>query len=97
MKTQSKSVLASILAVAIAAATASAQQAPTAPPTTPYGAPIGLEAAKKVMAAAEAMKNNWGMAITILDSTGHIVMLHRLDNTPIRFDRGRRGQGAQRP
>ena len=81
MKTQSKSVLASILAVAIAAATASAQQAPTAPPTTPYGAPIGLEAAKKVMAAAEAMKNNWGMAITILDSTGHIVMLHRLDNT----------------
>ena len=83
MKTQSKSVLASILAVAIAAATASAQQAPTAPPTTPYGAPIGLEAAKKVMAAAEAeaVKNNWSMAIAILDSTGHIVMLHRLDNT----------------
>jgi glc operon protein GlcG len=83
MKTQSKSVLASILAIAIAAATASAQQAPTAPPTMPYGAPIGLEAAKKVMTAAEAeaMKNNWGMAITILDSTGHIVMLHRLDNT----------------
>jgi len=83
MKTQSKSVLASILAIAIAAATASAQQAPTAPPTTPYGAPIGLEAAKRVMAAAEAeaMKNDWGIAIAILDSTGHIVMLHRLDNT----------------
>jgi uncharacterized protein GlcG (DUF336 family) len=32
-------------------------------------------------AEAEAMKNNWGMAIAILDSTGHIVMLHRLDNT----------------
>ena len=82
MKTQSKSVLASILAISIAAA-ASAQQAPTAPPTTRYGAPIGLEAAKKVMAAAEAeaTKNNWGMAIAILDSTGHIVMLHRLDNT----------------
>jgi glc operon protein GlcG len=44
---------------------------------------IGLEAAKKVMAAAEAevVKNNWPMAIVILDSTGHIVMLHRLDNT----------------
>ena len=27
------------------------------------------------------MKNNWPMAIAILDSTGHIVMLHRLDNT----------------
>ena len=32
-------------------------------------------------AEAEAKKNNWGMAIAILDSTGHIVMLHRLDNT----------------
>ena len=83
MKTQSKTVLACILAVVIATATASAQQAPVVPPTTPYGAPIGLEAAKKVMAAAEAdaIKNNWGMAIAILDSTGHMVMLHKLDNT----------------
>jgi glc operon protein GlcG len=83
MKTQSKTVLASIFAIVIAAAAASAQQAPSPPPTTPYGTPIGFEAAKKVMAAAEAeaMKNNWGMAIVILDSTGHIVMLHRLDNT----------------
>ena len=32
-------------------------------------------------AEAEAIKYNWGMAIVILDSTGHIVMLHRLDNT----------------
>src|SRR5215510_9966385 len=80
MQTQSKTVLACILAVVIATATASAQQAPVVPPTTPYGAPIGLEAAKKVMAAAEAdaIKNNWGMAIAILDSTGHMVMLHKL-------------------
>src|SRR5262249_12903474 len=37
----------------------------------------------KVMATSEAdaIKNNWGMAIAILDSTGHMVMLHRLDNT----------------
>jgi len=56
---------------------------PPPPPTTPYGAPIALDAAKKVMVAAEAeaMKNNWPMAIVILDSTGHLVMLHRLDNT----------------
>ena len=83
MQTQSKTVLACILAVVIATATASAQQAPVVPPTTPYGAPIGLEAARKVMAAAEAdaIKNNWGMAIAILDSTGHMVMLHKLDNT----------------
>ena len=59
------------------------QPAPSPPPTTPYGSPIGLEAAKKVMAAAEAeaAKNNWPMAIVILDSTGHTVMLHKLDNT----------------
>jgi len=83
MKTQSKTALASILAIVVAAVSAGAQQAPTPPPTTSYGAPIGLEAARKVMVAAEAeaMKNNWGMAIAILDSTGHIVMLHRLDNT----------------
>jgi uncharacterized protein GlcG (DUF336 family) len=57
--------------------------APPPPPTTPYGPPIGLEAAKKVMTAAEAeaIKNNWPMAIVILDSTGHVVMLHKLDNT----------------
>src|SRR6516164_1295493 len=71
-----------LIALPLAAA---AQQpaAPAPPPTTPYGLPIGLEAAKKVMAAAEAeaVKNNWPMAIVILDSTGHTVMLHRLDNT----------------
>lgn len=57
--------------------------APAPPPTTLYGPPISLEAAKKVMAAAEAeaIKNNWPMAIVILDSTGHSVMLHKLDNT----------------
>src|SRR6266542_6011937 len=56
---------------------------PSPPPVTPYGAPIGLEAAKKAMAAAEAeaIKNNWPMAIVILDSGGHLVMLHKLDNT----------------
>jgi glc operon protein GlcG len=68
-----------------AAIPVAAQQpaAPPPPPTTPYGSPIGLDAAKKAMAAAEAeaVKNNWPMAIVILDSTGHIVMLHRLDNT----------------
>ena len=68
-----------------AAIPASAQQpaAPSPPPTTPYGPPIGLDAAKKVMAAAEAeaMKNNWPMAIVIIDSSDHLVMLHKLDNT----------------
>ena len=70
-------------AVLVGVAVPAGAQQPPPPPTTPYGAPIGLEAAKKAMAAAEAeaVKNNWPMAIVILDSTGHIVMLHRLDNT----------------
>jgi glc operon protein GlcG len=83
MNTRWKMLLASTLAIVMVTATASAQQAPSPPPTTPYGVPIGLEAAKKVMAAAEAeaVKNDWAMAIVILDSTGHMVMLHKLDNT----------------
>jgi glc operon protein GlcG len=82
MNTQGKTLIASIFAVVLVTA-ASAQQAPSPPPTMTYGPPIGLEAAKKVMTAAEAeaVKNNWAMAIAILDSTGHMVMLHRLDNT----------------
>lgn len=79
--THGKATLTAIFMImATAAATA---QAPTPPPTTPYGAPIGFETAKKVMAGAEAeaTKNNWGMAIVILNSTGHVVMLHTLDGT----------------
>ena len=55
------------------------------PPTTPYGAPINLAQAQIVMAAAskEALANNWGMAIAIVDSGANLVMLHRLDNTQL--------------
>ena len=58
-------------------------QQPAPPPA--YGPPISLETAKKVMAAAEAeaVKNNWGMVITILDSGGNLVMAHRMDNAPL--------------
>jgi uncharacterized protein GlcG (DUF336 family) len=56
-----------------------------APPTTPYGPPIDLVMAKKVMAAAEAeaLKNNWGVAIAIVDSGANLVMVHRLDNAQL--------------
>lgn len=49
----------------------------------PYGAPMSLDAAKKAMAAseAEARKNNWPVVIAILDTTGSLVMLQKLDNT----------------
>src|SRR5687768_6202216 len=51
----------------------------------PYGAPINLEAALKVMAAAEAeaRKQNWAVAITIVDGAGFLVAFHRLDNTQL--------------
>jgi glc operon protein GlcG len=78
-------IVATVLSMGVVVPVGAQQPAapPPPPPTTPYGAPIALDAAKKVMVAAEAeaMKNNWPMAIVILDSTGHLVMLHRLDNT----------------
>jgi glc operon protein GlcG len=56
-----------------------------APPSTPYGPPILLGVAKQVMAAAEAeaARNDWGVAIAIVDSGANLVMLHRLDNAQL--------------
>ena len=64
-------------------AVSSSAQTPAPPPPAPYGLPITLDQAKKVMAGAEAeaKKNNWPVAIVILDSGGQIVMMQRLDNT----------------
>jgi glc operon protein GlcG len=48
-----------------------------------YGTPMTLEQAKKAMAAAEAeaAKNNLSMVIAIVDSSGHLLTLHRMDNS----------------
>jgi glc operon protein GlcG len=73
--------LAAISAIAVVTSiSALAQQA-----TPPYGAPISLEQAKKVLSAgeAEAQKNNWPVAITVVDSGGFVVAMHRLDNTQL--------------
>jgi glc operon protein GlcG len=50
-----------------------------------YGEPIKLEQAEKAMAAAiqEAAKNNWSMAIAIVDVGGNLVLLKKMDNTQI--------------
>ncbi len=52
-----------------------------APGLPVYGPPIDLAAAKKVASAAEteALRNGWAMVICIVDSTGHVVLLERLD------------------
>jgi uncharacterized protein GlcG (DUF336 family) len=47
----------------------------------PYGPPIALEAAKRVMGAAEALalQKGWPVVIVVLDSAGHLKLLQRLD------------------
>ena len=44
---------------------------------------ITLEGAKRMMAAAEAeaRKNNWNVAIAILDAGANLIMFQRLDDT----------------
>ena len=49
----------------------------------PYGAPISLESAKRVAtpALAEAGRNNWSMAVAIVDGAGELVYFERADGT----------------
>lgn len=70
--------------VAIASIPSIAQTPKPAAPLT-YGEPIQLEQAEKVMAAAlqEASKNNWTMAIAIVDPGGNLVLFKKMDNTQI--------------
>jgi uncharacterized protein GlcG (DUF336 family) len=51
----------------------------------PYGMPIGLENAKKAAAPAiaEATKNNWNMAVAIVDPSGNLVYYEKMDNTQL--------------
>ncbi len=52
-------------------------------PAPAYGTPIGVDAAKRAAAAAiaEAKKNNWTMAISIVDTGGHLVYFEKMDGT----------------
>lgn len=86
-----KFITAALAAVAPLSAMA---QAPAPPPAAappplavaaplPYGVGISMEAAKKVLAAAEAeaRKNNWAVAIAIVDSSGKLAAFSKMDNT----------------
>lgn len=54
----------------------------TPPPNVPYGAPISTDAAKKAAAAAaaEAKKNNWAMAIAVVDPGGYLIYFERMQD-----------------
>ena len=51
----------------------------------PYGASINLDQAKKIAAlsVAEAAKNNWKMAIAIVDTAGDLVYFEKMDGTQV--------------
>lgn len=51
----------------------------------PYGPSITLDAAQKAAdaASAEARKNNWNMAIAIVDPDGTLVYYEKMDNTQL--------------
>jgi glc operon protein GlcG len=67
----------------VAPSVATATTAAGGPPA--YGPPLTFDMAKRIMAAAEAeaQKNNLPLVIAIIDSGGHMVMLHRLDNSQL--------------
>ena len=70
-----------LTALAIVAALA----APTLAQTMSYGTPINLDTAKKIAAPAiaEARKNNWTMAIAVVDPAGDLVYFERMDDTQV--------------
>ncbi len=51
--------------------------------TIPYSTPVSLENAKKVAASAlaEARKNNWTMAVAVVDTAGDLVYFEKMDGT----------------
>jgi uncharacterized protein GlcG (DUF336 family) len=66
-----------VLALIVFTSLVSAQQRPS------YGPDITLADAKKLAAAAlaEAQKNNWNVAIAIVDNHGALVYYERMDDT----------------
>jgi glc operon protein GlcG len=51
----------------------------------PYGTSISVDTAKKAAAPAiaEARKNNWNMAVAIVDPAGKLVYYEKMDNTQL--------------
>ena len=66
--------------VAVLCATMTSAQAPP-----PYGQSINADTAKKAAApaVAEARKNQWLMAVAIVDTAGELVYFERMDDTQV--------------
>jgi glc operon protein GlcG len=64
-------------------ASAQAQQPAPPPAPPPYGETINLDQSMKIVdaALAEAKKNNWFMAITVVGPAGDLVYFTKMDNT----------------
>src|SRR5271169_4697759 len=62
-----------------------AQQTPPSFYLTPYGPPVSVETARKAATAAvaEARKNNWYMAVAVVDPSGDLVYYEKMDNTQL--------------
>ena len=68
------------VAILLSAGIAAPQQMPNA-----YGPDITLDNARKAAEAglAEATKNNWKMAVAVVDTHGTLVLFEKIDNTQI--------------
>lgn len=47
-----------------------------------YGSPLGLALATEIArrAEAEAAANGWAMVIAVVDASGHLLLLHKMDH-----------------
>lgn len=70
----------------------------------PYGAPLALDAAKKIAAPAlaEAARNNWAMAVAVVDGAGDLVYFEKMDATQagsvtVAIDKARSAARFKRP
>ena len=67
------------LSLALLSSTAKAQM------PNPYGMPVSLDNARRAAAAsvAEARKNNWAMAVAVVDPAGVLVYYEKADGTQL--------------
>jgi glc operon protein GlcG len=68
-----------VLTLALGAMNAGAQM------NVPYGQPVSVDNAKRAAAAAlaEARKNNWSMAVAVVDPNGTLIYYEKMENTQI--------------